>query len=141
MKRGFLMNATQKGNYTEQLFILWCIQNSIPVSKPVYDNYPYDFVIDINNKLLKIQIKTSHNISDDVIQCNGYVTVYTSEGWQDKGYENKCDYIVTMYNNIPLFIPISESKTKNNIYVGENPKSNQRSYKKYLYEQQFVVLV
>ena len=48
------MNTTQIGDITEQKFILYCLNNEIPISKPVGNNLPYDFIIEHNQKLLKI---------------------------------------------------------------------------------------
>lgn len=52
-------NTQYKGALTEQKCFLKCIEMGYTVSKPIFDNARYDFILDTGKKLLKIQIKTS----------------------------------------------------------------------------------
>lgn len=55
-----LLNNTQiQGAITEQQCFLHCLQHGFQVSKPLFDNARYDFILDTGKQLLKIQIKTS----------------------------------------------------------------------------------
>ena len=54
------MNHTQIGDITEQRYILYCMERNIPISKPLNNNLPYDSIIEINGKLLKVQVKTGY---------------------------------------------------------------------------------
>ena len=129
------MNTTQIGDITEQKFILYCLEKEIPVCKPVGNNLPYDFIIEYNNQLLKIQIKTARLNKDnnDVIIFNtrscskNYNEITTSD------YVGKIDYFATEWNNNWYFIPIEKASTgEHRIYLGEKPKPNQHSYKNYI---------
>ena len=53
------------GCYAEQLFSAECIKRNIPILFPVLDSSIYDCVIDINNEMLKIQIKSTEKIPID----------------------------------------------------------------------------
>lgn len=54
------MNDKLKNGYeTEEKFILECLQRNIPISRPIFNVEPYDFVIEVNKKLLSIQVKKS----------------------------------------------------------------------------------
>jgi len=56
-----MQNSTQiKGALTEQKCFLKCIESGYTVSKPLFDNARYDFILDTGKNLLKIQVKTSH---------------------------------------------------------------------------------
>lgn len=56
-----MQNNTQiKGALTEQKCFLKCIESGYTVSKPLFDNARYDFILDTGKNLLKIQVKTSH---------------------------------------------------------------------------------
>lgn len=55
-----LENTQIKGALTEQKCFLKCIELGFFVSKPLFDNARYDFILDTGSKLLKIQVKTSH---------------------------------------------------------------------------------
>lgn len=51
---------------TEQKCFLKCIEAGFVVSKPLFDNARYDFILDTNTgKLLRIQIKTSRWKDDE----------------------------------------------------------------------------
>ena len=53
-------NSTQYiGQLTEQKCFLKCLEAGYQVSKPIFDNARYDFILDTGERLLKIQIKTS----------------------------------------------------------------------------------
>ncbi|WBL99275.1 hypothetical protein [Salmonella phage SPTD1] len=52
------MNTKQRGMIGETRFLFKCTELGITVSQPFGDNAPYDFVIDVNGRLLKVQCKT-----------------------------------------------------------------------------------
>lgn len=55
-----MIDDTQyKGALTQQRCFLKCIEMGFTVSKPIFDNARYDFILDTKKNLLKIQIKTS----------------------------------------------------------------------------------
>ena len=130
------MNKTQIGDISEQKFILYCLEKNIPISKPIGNNLPYDFIIDFNNQLYKIQVKTAYESkTQDSWTFN---TRSTSKNYNEvinKDYIGKIDYfaVINPSNNIICFIPIHEAAFGSmNIYYGEKPKPNQNFYKNYL---------
>lgn len=52
-------NKLKNGYITEEKFILECLNRNIPISRPIYNVEPYDFIIEINGKFLSIQVKKS----------------------------------------------------------------------------------
>lgn len=52
-------NKLKNGYITEEKFILECLSRNIPISRPIYNVEPYDFIIEINGKFLSIQVKKS----------------------------------------------------------------------------------
>lgn len=52
-------NTQIKGALTEQKCFLKCIESGYIVSKPLFDNARYDFILDTGKNLLRIQVKTS----------------------------------------------------------------------------------
>lgn len=135
------MNKTQKGDITEQKFILYCLENDIPISKPIGNNLPYDFIIEYNQKLLKIQVKTSYhparNKNKDIIE---FKTISSSKNYNEivsTDYIGKADYFVTLLFNrdyLPIFIPVCDAaRSSMKIYTGEKPShKHQHWYKDYL---------
>jgi hypothetical protein len=53
------MNPKDKGIISELKIMSKLVSQGIVVSQPYGDNAPYDFIIDINGELLKIQVKTA----------------------------------------------------------------------------------
>lgn len=53
------LNTQILGAITEQKCFLKCLEMGFQVSKPIFDNARYDFILDTGNKIFKIQIKTS----------------------------------------------------------------------------------
>lgn len=78
----------QDGFYAEQLFVLKCLEYNIIVSKPIQPTSSYDFIIDINNTLLKIQVKASSSIKSNTT----YFRTRHGDA-KDIGYSTlECDY-------------------------------------------------
>lgn len=47
----------KNGYVAEELFILKCLERDIPISRPIFNVEPYDFVIESQGSLLRIQVK------------------------------------------------------------------------------------
>lgn len=124
------MNHTQVGDITEQRFILYCMERNIPISKPLNNNLPYDCIIELNGKLLKIQVKTGYN--SDSKNCFMFNTRSTSKNYSEiatKNYNGLIDGFITWYRDIPnnfFYIPIEKSTSGSmKMYYGDRPRKNQ----------------
>lgn len=53
------MDTKLKGDIAEQSVILFALKKGWGVSKPVGDRLPYDLILDLNGKLVKIQVKSA----------------------------------------------------------------------------------
>lgn len=53
-------NTQMAGAITEQKCFLKCLEMGFQVSKPLFDNARYDFILDTGKNIFKVQIKTSH---------------------------------------------------------------------------------
>lgn len=105
----------------------------VGVSKPMGDNLPYDLIMDINNKLYRIQVKTAR------LQNNGdTLNAHTGRSiiGKDKKYKNytytkeEIDYfaIHCIDNNETCLIPITEAENARSITVRRvQAKNNQNS--------------
>ena len=127
------MNTTQIGDITEQKFVLYCLERNIPISRPIGNNLQYDFIIEINNILYKIQVKTCRIVGKSVITFN---TKSCSKNYNEvvkSDYQGKIDYFATIYNNMCLLIPITEACSgEHRICVGSVARKNQHHYSKYV---------
>lgn len=53
------MDTKLKGDIAEQSVILLALKKGWGVSKPIGDRLPYDLILDINGKLVGIQVKSA----------------------------------------------------------------------------------
>ena len=129
------MNTTQIGDITEQKFILFCLEREVPISRPIGNNLPYDFIIDWNEKLLKIQVKTARKAPQSttsiVFNTRSCSKNYNEVSMSD--YTDKIDYFVTYWEDKWMFIPEKEASSgEHRICICDNPKPNQHYYKDYI---------
>lgn len=106
-----MLNTQTQGAITEQKCFLKCIEFGYTVSKPLFDNARYDFILDVNGKLYKIQIKTSRWVDEEksVITFNGYSQHSTGNGNKRMKYTNQeIDYFMTEQEGIFYLYPASE---------------------------------
>lgn len=105
-------NGTQyKGNLTEQKCLLKCLESGYVVSKPLFDNARYDFILDTGKQLLRIQVKTSCwlNGEEKAFSFNGYSQHSTGKGNKRMKYTNEeIEYFMTEKNNVFYLYPATE---------------------------------
>ena len=106
-----MLDTKQQGNITEVECMLAFLKLGYNVLTPYGDCERYDFVVDLNNKLYRIQVKTANvnHIEEGYIEFitankttrNGTFVrhAYTSE---------EIDFFMTFYNNQAYLIPINE---------------------------------
>lgn len=104
-------NSQTEGAITEQKCFLKCLEMGYQVSKPLFDNARYDFILDVNDKLLKIQIKTSRWKDDkkEAFIFNCYSQHSTGNGNKRLKYTKKeIDYFMTEKDGLFYLIPAPE---------------------------------
>lgn len=113
-----------QGHIVEHEFVQICLLKGILVSKPIID-IGYDFIIDINNKLSKVQVKSTRcktnrkndsyilNVSKGTIKYKSKGIIKIKDGSYNK---SEVDFIVAKVipENTWYIIPIKEilGKTK-----------------------------
>ena len=112
-------NTKYLGNFTELQCICRFYELGYPVSIPYGDSEKYDFIVDINGRLYKLQCKHANPHTNDEGQVD-YLTIKTC--WQS-GYtknasnqrhlysKEDCDYFVTHYQGKNYLIPVDECST------------------------------
>lgn len=109
-----IMNTKQIGNLTELKCITYLYELGYSVSIPFGNSDKYDIILDINNKLYKIQVKHCKEIIDE---HNNIVAIsfkcvwisHNSKGYKRRKYTNNdVDLFATYYNNQCYLIPLSE---------------------------------
>lgn len=121
------MDTKQKGNITQLEVLTYITKLGYQVSIPYGDRERYDQIWDINGKLLKIQVKTSHLIdeqkngikfscrSSTKVQGKNKHTRYTSD---------EIDYFATFWEGQCYLVPINETSTEKTLRF-KPPKNGQ----------------
>lgn len=114
------MNVNQKGNLTELQVMTAAIKNNCAVSIPYGDCDKYDQIWDINNKLLKVQVKTARakNEQETGIIFNCYSV---SNGKKHKYSKNDIDYFATYWKDQCYLIPVEECSTEKTLWFELSP--------------------
>ena len=93
------LTSKQKGIITEEIIKLWFLERNITISIPLGDNSRYDFIADINGKLIRFQCKTG-NLTR-VENCLNFACAsikYNSTGTKRVLYTDKdIDYFCTIH--------------------------------------------
>ena len=101
---------------TEEKFALCCLERDIPISRPIFNTEPYDFIIEIDGTFKTVQVKKSWK---DKKGCN-VVSLKSSYPRSDikrtVGERKNVDYLATLVDDSEWYI-IPRS-------VIENVKSN-----------------
>ena len=94
------MNETKiKGLTTELQCQLFFTSLGYNVSIPLGEDCKYDLIVDIENELYKIQVKTCHE-EENGIEFRTKSSYLTSNGTVSNGYSKKdIDFFATFYQN------------------------------------------
>ena len=83
------MNTNQIGDIGEAIAIAEFTKAGAIVSKPLSDNARYDLIIEWNNKLYKVQVKTTQSSNENTKMIFATKTTnYTKGHWKSTAYES-----------------------------------------------------
>ena len=122
------MNLTskQKGNLTELKCISAFYELGYQCSIPYGENSRYDFIADINGKLIRVQCKTSHEIDLGVIEFSCRSCRSNTQSNLRRRYTvDEVDYFCTYWNNMCYLVPINECSVSKKLRFIP-PKNNQK---------------
>lgn len=103
------LTSKEKGNLTELQCLTAFYELGYKVSIPYGENCRYDFILDVNNTLLRIQVKTSKSVSDDCFSFATRSTRVNSQGSTNRNYtKEEIDYFATFYQEKCYLVPVDE---------------------------------
>ena len=105
------LTTKQKGNITEMECILAFMKAGYKVSIPYGEDCRYDLVIDIANRLYRIQCKTSHALDnpEDGFKFKTKSVVITTHGAKESRYtKQEIDYFATVYEGQCYLVPVDD---------------------------------
>ena len=94
------------GEITEQQVAIEFLKLGILVSKPLVQSSKYDFIIDVNKHLYKIQVKTCTLKEESYLEFATATSHTNTKGTINLHYSNEdVDYFATIYNGQCYLIP------------------------------------
>ena len=136
------MDTKLKADIAESAVITALLKKGFRVLKPVGDRLPYDVAVDVNGRLIRIQVKSAWHY-------NGSYTVDTRRTKTNRRYmrrayygENDFDFAIVYIDRLNVFyvIPLSAFSTyKSGITLVENAK-RQRKPRSAMYRENWDLL-
>lgn len=122
------LDSKKKGNLTEMLCMSAFMSQNCGVCIPFGDNSKYDFIADVDGRLLKIQVKTSSQRKgeENAIKFSCRSTHINCKGVQNVRYKKEdIDYFATYYNGQCYLVPVTECSVKKTLRLVP-PKNGQQ---------------
>ena len=119
------LSSKQKGNLTELQCIAATCACGCQVCLPYGDNAKYDFIADVDGRLIKIQVKTSSPKGPDAIKFSCRTTHVNCAGVKNERYSaDEIDFFATYWDNQCYLIPINECSVEKTLRFAP-PKNGQ----------------
>ena len=122
------LSAKEKGNLTELKCITAFYELGYQVSIPYGENSRYDFIADVNGKLIRVQVKTS-SLKRDTQGAISFATASTrinsTQNITRRYTKNEIDYFATYWNNQCYLIPVEETASREKTLRFEPPANGQ----------------
>jgi len=116
-----LMNTNQVGKLTELEVLTAVIKLGYSVSIPFGDKDRYDQVWDINGKLIRVQVKTSH-WKDDNHMAILFKTKSSYGNITHRYTKEDIDYFATIWEGQLYLVPVEECSTEKTLWF-DKPKN------------------
>ena len=120
------MNITkQKGLITELQCQLAFSNLGFTVSQPINEDSRYDFIVDINNNLIRIQCKTCSVLEDEtgITFATRSNRSNTKETTHRQYTKNEIDYFYTYYDGNSYLVKVEETSCQKTLRFS-NPSNN-----------------
>ena len=122
-----MLDTKQKGILTELQCITAFNELGYHISIPYGENSRYDFIADVNERLLRIQVKSASPVkgNEDLAFCfSCRSTRVNSQGNLSRKYsKNEIDFFCTFYRGKCYLVPVEECSTEKTLRF-EKPKTN-----------------
>ena len=109
------MNVDTKliGNITELEVLTYITKLGYQVSIPFGDRERYDQIWDIDGKLLKVQVKTSHQIDDSAVKFSCRSSQRSCGRTKNSRYsKDEIDYFATIWQGKCYLVSVQETSTE-----------------------------
>lgn len=109
------MNTHFQGKVTELQVANSFLSQGYQVCQPLVSDSRYDFIVDANGKLYKIQVKTCHlGGNDEYLEFATSSSHTNTQRTINHSYsKNEIDYFATYYNNQCYLVPVEQCGSRN----------------------------
>ena len=130
------MDTNFKGCITELKVMLHLLELGYNVSQPLLQHSKYDCVVDVNNKLYRIQIKTSRQECQKSFKFNcKSVTTTGNKTVTTKYSKNEIDFFATEWNGTFYLIPVEECSVEKRLWLEKPTNKNSAFAENYIMEE------
>lgn len=120
------LNPKAIGAQTELQCLTYLHGLGYDISIPWGDNARYDFVLDVNHKLYKLQCKTSSKQQEGVYSFKCRSTYVNTKGSRSVGYsKDDVDFFCTFIEGKCYLIPLAETSSREKVMRFIVPKNGQ----------------
>ena len=117
-----------KGDVTELLVGAYLLELGYLVSKPLTQDSKYDLIVDVNHKLIRIQVKTAR-LNDQTIgksiKFNCRSTTNNVRECKKRYYSPEdVDYFATYWDNEVYLVPVTECSAEKILWIDKPTYKN-----------------
>ena len=122
--------TNQKGLITELEVALKLIKMGYQVSQPLNADCKYDFIVDVNNRLLRIQVKTAHisTKTENAIQFKCRSITGHNEIRTSLYSKEEVDYFATYWDGEVYLVPVGECSAEKTLRLSKEVFRSNSSY-------------
>jgi hypothetical protein len=126
------MLSTQfKGTITELQVATYFLALGYNVSQPLTQDSKYDLIVDVNHKLIRVQVKTARLkdvVGGECIIFNCRSTTNNIRECKQRYYSTEdVDYFATFWKNKVYLVPINECSSEKSLWI-DKPKYPQSTW-------------
>ena len=130
------LSTQQKGIVTEMQVATYLLSLGYNVSQPFSQDSKYDLIVDANNKLLRLQVKTSRLASPTSITFNCRSTTTNVKNCKSRRYsDTEIDYFATYWNGKAYLVPVSECSTQKSLHLEKTNRKDWSYMEDYLADE------
>lgn len=121
------MSTNLVGNVTELQCATEFMKLGYQVSLPIGGQARYDFLADLNGKIIRVQVKSPSKVTEDSFSISCRNSHYVKGHHRHTTYsKDEIDFFSTFYNGVCYLIPVKECSTEKKLRL-KPPKNCQNA--------------
>lgn len=125
------LSTQYKGTITELQVAAHLLQLGYNVSQPLTQDSKYDLIVDVNHKLVRLQVKTARintKTQGLSIKFNCRSTTNNVRECHQRYYsQDDVDYFATFWDNQVFLIPVAECSAEKTLWI-DKPSNRKSTY-------------